>query len=126
MTAIDNDRICQRCGQRYGMHFSATDRCPLPDGSRHPDPAHTFVADAPALSNDTLKMQVGGDHYMEHGNMQPWVIIDHYSLNYWEGNALKYLLRSKDPSKRVEDLRKAAHCLEHQAQRLEKLTKGDK
>lgn len=71
------------------------------------------------MSNDTLKMQVGGDHYMEHGNMQPWVIIDHYKLNYWEGNALKYLLRSKDPKKRAEDLRKAAHYLEHQAQRVE-------
>ena len=71
------------------------------------------------LSDDTLQRQVGGDHYMQHGKMQPWCIIDHYGLNYWEGNALKYLLRSKDPAKRAEDLRKAAPCLEHQAQRVE-------
>ena len=73
----------------------------------------------PAMSNDTLKMQVGGDHYMSHGKMQPWVIIDHYNLNFWEASALSYILRSKDPAKRAEDLRKAAHYLEHQAQRVE-------
>jgi len=53
--------------------------------------------------------QIGGDHYVKH-KIQPWDIIDEYELNYYEGNALKYLLRRKE--NRVEDLRKAIHYLE--------------
>jgi hypothetical protein len=70
-------------------------------------------------AEDTMQQQVGGDHYKKHADMQPWAIIEHYGLNYWEGNALKYLLRSKDKSKRAEDLRKGAHYLLHQATRVE-------
>jgi hypothetical protein len=55
--------------------------------------------------------QVGGDHYSRH-RIQPWDIIDEYEMGYYEGNALKYLLRDKDPAKRVEDLQKAIHYLE--------------
>jgi len=54
--------------------------------------------------------QVGGQHYKVHGSCQPWSIIDEYNLNFYEGNALKYLLRSKGD--RIEDLQKAIHYLE--------------
>jgi hypothetical protein len=63
--------------------------------------------------------QVGGDHYIQHGRMQPWEIWKHYKLNPWEASAIKYILRRKDPAKRSEDLRKAAHCLEYLAQMVE-------
>ena len=53
--------------------------------------------------------QVGGDHYVKH-TIQPWAIIDHYKLNFYEGNALKYLLRRKGD--RIEDLQKCIHYLE--------------
>lgn len=53
--------------------------------------------------------QVGGDHYKLH-KVQPWDIIEEYGLDFFEGNALKYLLRKKD--NRVEDLKKAVHYLE--------------
>lgn len=43
---------------------------------------------------------------------QPWDIIDAYGLDFWEGNALKYLLRRKPGVERASDLRKAAHYLE--------------
>ena len=52
--------------------------------------------------------QVGGDHYQK--EIQPWDIIDAYDLDYYEGNALKYLLRDKGD--RTEDLQKAIHYLE--------------
>lgn len=55
--------------------------------------------------------QVGGDHYLRHA-IQPWDIIEVYNLDFWEGNALKYLLRRKPGVDRLEDLRKAAHYLE--------------
>ena len=53
--------------------------------------------------------QVGGDHYKKH-LIQPWDIIDAYHLDFYEGNALKYLLRTK--GSREEDIKKAIHYLE--------------
>lgn len=55
------------------------------------------------------KKQVGGDHYKKK-KIQPWDIIDEYDLNFYEGNALKYLLRTK--SDRLEDLKKCLHYIE--------------
>ena len=53
--------------------------------------------------------QVGGDHYSRH-TIQPFDIINEYDLNFYEGNALKYLLRQKGD--RVTDLRKARHYID--------------
>jgi len=71
------------------------------------------------MSDDPAKRQVGGDHYVSQGRMQPWEIWKHYKLNPWEASAIKYILRRKDPAKRAEDLRKAAHCLEYLVQMVE-------
>jgi len=60
---------------------------------------------------ESLKTQVGGDHYKKL-KLQPWEIIDACGLGFYEGNAIKYILRKKDS--RIEDLRKAIHYLEHQ------------
>lgn len=59
---------------------------------------------------DVMKKQVGGNHYKK--KIQPWDIVDTYELNFYEGGALKYILRRKDPMKRIEDLEKAIHYLE--------------
>ena len=64
--------------------------------------------------------QVGGTHYNSM-KIQPWDIIDAHSLNYYEGNVLKYLLRHKDPTKRIEDLEKAIHYLEKEIANLKKV-----
>lgn len=53
--------------------------------------------------------QVGGDHYKKH-EIQVWDVIDDYQLDFYEGNALKYLLRKKGD--RVEDLKKAIHYIQ--------------
>ena len=58
--------------------------------------------------NNVMRKQVGGVHYKR--NIQPWEIIDEYNLNFYEGNALKYLLRRKD--NRLQDLEKAKHYIE--------------
>lgn len=54
--------------------------------------------------------QVGGDHYAKR-EIQPWDIIDCYGLDFYAGNALKYLLRYRDKNG-VEDLKKARHYLD--------------
>jgi len=58
--------------------------------------------------------QVGGEHYQR--RLQPWDIIDEYGLDYYEGNAIKYILRWKGD--RVEDLKKAIHYLEKEIELL--------
>lgn len=52
--------------------------------------------------------QVGGSHYKEL-RIEPWDIIEANGLDFWKGNALKYLLRNKNG---VEDLRKAIHYIQ--------------
>ena len=59
--------------------------------------------------NEALDKQVGGDHYIATA-IQPWQTIDAYDLDFYEGNALKYLLREK--GERKQDLLKAIHYLE--------------
>lgn len=60
--------------------------------------------------------QVGGNHYKIHA-IEPWDIIEEFNLNFWEGNAIKYILRDK--GSRIEDLKKAIHYLEYELERLE-------
>ena len=63
-----------------------------------------------------LKRQIGGDHYKKNV-IQPWHIIDSHNLDFYEGNAVKYLLRQK--GNRVEDLQKAIHYIERKIERLQ-------
>ena len=74
-----------------------------------------------AVRDEIMLKQVGGNHYKKN-KIQPWDIIDEYELDFYEGNALKYLLRDKsetDAGKRREDLEKALHYIE------KKLTEWD-
>ena len=64
----------------------------------------------------TTARQVGGDHYVRHA-IQPWDVIEEYDLNFFTGNAVKYLLRDKPGTRRVEDLQKAIHYIEHEIAR---------
>lgn len=58
-------------------------------------------------ANDT---QVAGDHYKRQA-IQPWDIIVANGLDFFEGNALKYLLRWRLKGG-VDDLRKARHYID--------------
>ena len=59
---------------------------------------------------DSSSYQVGGTHYQ--AAIQPWDIIDAWELDFFEGNALKYLLRYKYKGKALEDLDKLAHYVQ--------------
>lgn len=54
--------------------------------------------------------QVAGDHYKRQA-IQPWDIIVANGLDFFEGNALKYLLRWRLKGG-VDDLRKARHYID--------------
>ena len=60
--------------------------------------------------------QVGGDHYRLRA-IQPWDVIEEYDLDFFEGNVIKYLLRSKGDRK--TDLLKAAHYQQKKIELLE-------
>ena len=59
----------------------------------------------------TLEKQVGGDHYKKM-KYQPWEIISGNGYDFFEGNALAYIMRWKEKNG-CEDLDKAIHYLEH-------------
>lgn len=73
---------------------------------------------------DPRDRQVGGDHYKKL-SITPWSVIEAWGLNFWEGNALKYLSRDKKGSSRLEDLQKAQHYIE-EAVRQEKKAEREK
>lgn len=94
---------------------------PLPLAAGTPCPVPTLPDGPPLMDAETRQKQVGGNHYASKP-IQPWDVILVYGLDFWEGNALKYLLRDK--VNRLEDLRKARHYLDEcirqeEARRLE-------
>jgi len=65
----------------------------------------------------TTDRQVGGEHYKKL-KIQPWHVVDACDLNFYEGNAVKYIIRKKDPEKRIEDLEKAVHYCQKEIENL--------
>jgi len=63
------------------------------------------------MSEDVQSYQIGGDHYQK--DIQPWDVIRCYELDFFEGSALKYLLRRKPGESRETDLRKARHYIDY-------------
>jgi len=61
--------------------------------------------------------QVGGTHYTDLP-LEPWEIIERLNLDFWDGNALKYLLRHSSKNG-IEDLKKAVHYIEKKISILE-------
>lgn len=51
------------------------------------------------------------EHYRGKDGLQPFDVIDAFQLDFYEGNAVKYLLRWRQKNG-VEDLRKARHLVD--------------
>jgi hypothetical protein len=58
------------------------------------------------------------DYYQFHG-YDVFDIAEHFGLSFPLGNALKYILRHKDETKRLEDLKKARQCLDRAIELME-------
>lgn len=63
-------------------------------------------------------------HYTD-GKIEVIDAIEAWGLNFHRGNAVKYIARAgkKDPTKEIEDLKKAEWYIHREIQRLEKLRK---
>lgn len=57
------------------------------------------------------EQQVGGSHYREKGEHQPWDVIEAWGLGFLDGNCVKYLSRWRQKGG-VQDLEKARHYLD--------------
>jgi hypothetical protein len=58
------------------------------------------------------------DYYQFHG-YDVFDIADYFGLDFALGNAIKYILRHKDETKRLEDLKKARQCLDRAIELME-------
>ena len=60
---------------------------------------------------------VNPPHYTR-GNIEVWDFIRDQGLNYFRGNAIKYICRAgfKSPQTEIEDIKKAIHYLENELQ----------
>ncbi len=67
---------------------------------------HETGADMPTIKPSDR----GPEHYKQLA-LEPWEIIERNELDFFEGNALKYLLRHKRKNGK-DDLLKAIHYLE--------------
>ena len=67
------------------------------------------IYDGTGHPGEAAAKQIGGTHYNRH-KIQPWNVIDEYGLDFYRGNAIKYLLRNKMDT--YEDIEKAIHYLE--------------
>jgi len=55
--------------------------------------------------------QIAGNHYMGF-SIQPIDYITQNNLNWYQGNAVKYITRAPHKGELVDDIRKAMHYLE--------------
>ncbi len=58
-------------------------------------------------------------HYGGDTVYEAWKVIDAWDLNFFLGNAVKYISRAGKKGDPIEDLRKAAFCLQKEIQRRE-------
>lgn len=99
---------CPDCGAHYSATHWPACKFATPGVCAYP-------TTAPQSALDT---QVGGDHYKKMP-LQPWEIIDRNNLDFWQGNAIKYVMRYEEKGG-VEDLRKAIHYIEYLIERYQK------
>jgi hypothetical protein len=87
------------------------------EGYYHPSdtrPSHWFDEPEEETVTEVAKAadeQVGGEHYRQ-TSIQPWDVIDAWSLDFYAGNTLKYLYRAGRKGAKLEDLKKARHYLD--------------
>jgi hypothetical protein len=95
---------CWSCGVRYDDQPG--DGCTRETMHSWPDTL-AREAEGHVRANDR---QVGGDHY-KRTPVEPWDVIGAWELDYFLGNALKYISRA-DVCNGSADLRKAIHYLQ--------------
>ena len=65
-----------------------------------------------------MRMDITSPSHYNRGSIQVWDFIRDQGLNYFRGNAIKYICRAgfKSPQTEIEDIKKAIHYLENELQ----------
>jgi hypothetical protein len=63
------------------------------------------------------------DHYQSNSGIEVIDVIEAFSLSFALGNVIKYVLRSRNKGKLIQDLKKAKWYLEREIINLEKCVK---
>ena len=69
------------------------------------------------IPNSTRSYNVGKSNYSEHV-IQPWSIILDWNLNYWDGDIIKRVLRTKEGESRILDYEKIIHICSERIRQL--------
>ena len=102
---LGNRDYCSKCGTGYFPFIGPCPNC-------------TAIVNALQIedqkkSKSCLQEQQGGNHYQQ-GTIQPIEYIHANDLNFFEGNAIKYVTRNRRKKSAVEDLKKAIHYIQLQ------------
>lgn len=62
-------------------------------------------------ADDPNAVQIGGGHYLQYGDIQPWDVFMRWNLNPYCAYMLPYLVRYREKGG-IEDLKKARHTLD--------------
>ena len=104
-SATLNGRSCSQSADHSGNHCDERGYW----GYWTKDEKHEFIYNAPPSPSNTT--QVGGTHYVKHGDFQPWDAWWHWKLNAFQGAIIKYVVRYRDKGG-IEDLKKARHYID--------------
>ena len=66
----------------------------------------------------TAKSQSYGPQYYKRGNIEVWDFIKDQDLNYFLGNAIKYICRAGYKDDPIQDLKKAIHYLTNELEHV--------
>lgn len=67
--------------------------------------------------DNTRDYNIGSSDYSKH-LIQPWTIIQEYNLNYWDGDIIKRVLRTKKGDSKMLDYEKIIHICRERIRQL--------
>lgn len=68
-------------------------------------------------NSDVRSDNAGKSDYSKH-IIQPWSIIKEYNLNYWDGDIIKRILRTKEGETRELDYEKIVHICQERLRQI--------
>ena len=63
------------------------------------------------VKGDANSRQVGGNHYLKYGDLQPWDTYYPWGLNWFQAEAINKIVRFRDKDGK-KDLEKAIHIIQ--------------
>lgn len=75
-----------------------------------------YIATTPNVARESLGLDPIKPSYYNDTKITPFDVIDDWDLNFYEGNAIKYIKRAgkKDGNSRLQDLKKVREYIDHE------------